>query len=814
MKLPLRLFYVLTFVLLSTPVVAQKYLNSQLTKLYRSSATDSGWIWIENELRGCHGFIAHTYIVQDEDYTKIENSFPETIIPVAILKKQQLITIHGEVYYDFFYRSKDQTGLTPDDLQQHTERVSLKVLWKNRLPLRVGFSSRQSNSNYQPNFFDPLIQLDRSRLASSFKQNLVNRLPENLRKQYDLGNLEQQLKAAKELLKKQKQEPPENLLQKKIRERERNYFDSLNKVKDSIALIENQKIGLEDVQDSINRYASGKLQKIKDEANRTDSFKLIEKIKEKKDSLSNQAEKIVVVKKQLVDSLVRKSKSEIDSLKSETLARTKPFKQKSDSVKHLVDSLQKQYDSLSRVVKAKIENVKQIVTNGSANDLMKLSKEQGINPDSVPLFQKLLLGIRTLALGRSQLDCSELTVSNISLTGINLEYNSGIYLAAAAGKVDYRFRDYYSFSKKRKNDQYVVVGRMGYGDIEKKAVIFSVYNGRKNQFQFNTPDSAGREPRITGYSVQIIIKKNKRSGVIAEYAKSTRAIDSRIASQKENALWKFNDQSNTGFSLMGFTSVPETHTELKGSYRSIGENFQSFNVFSQNVKQVSWNVYITQFLAKNKIQIDGGLRQNDFTNPVVQQNFKTTNVFKSIAVSVRVPKYPFIKMGYYPGTQEFRENSDRILQNIFYILNGTASHSYKISGLRANTIFSFTRYINQSTDSGFAQYRGATYFLSQTLNFKNAFVQGGLSLSKQPELSYHTIEAEAGFNRNKFSLSGGLQYSHVQKGTDYYAPQFRFSWTIPFIGIVQFQYSKTFLPTTTGSLFPIEYGRFTYQKTF
>lgn len=808
----------MTAVLLSTGTMAQQNSFSYQLKPYRILPADSGFIWIETAFVGCHSIILQKHFLAGIDYANSKNEVPDSLTSLIGTKRYPLIAVHGEVYYDFFYRSKDQTGLTPDNLQQHTERVSLRILWKNKIPLRVGFASRQSNSFYQPNFFDPLIQLDWSQLTHTYKQKLVSSIPSKLREQYDLDNLEKELAAAKAMMKSLPAKPKENSFQKLVREREKHYFDSVNHVKDSLVAMkgkgENLQTGLQSAKelDSTNSL-------------NIDSIGIARNLKNKKAGITKSIDSFYLNKKKnadslqsgvatRLDSLAAKAGSKIDSVKSRIASKTAPYQSKADSVKKLVDSLQSRYDSLRNIVKKRIDQAKQIVNGGSASDVMKLGKTYGINTDSISVFQSILLGIKSLSLGRSQLDYSELTVSNISLTGINLEYNSGIYLAAAAGKIDYRFRDYYSFSKKRKNDQYLIMGRIGYGDMEKKALIFSVFTGRKNQFQFNTPDSVGDEPKIIGYSVQLILKKNRRTGIIAEYAKSTRAIDRRVANQDGKALWKFNDQSNAGFSINGFTSIPETNTDIKGSYRSIGENFQSFNVFTQNVKQVSWNVYLTQHLVKNKIQIDAGLRHNDFTNPIVQQNFKTSNVFKSLAVSVRVPKYPFIKIGYYPGTQEFRENDDRILQNVFYILNGTASHNYKISGLKAYSLASFTRYINQSTDSGFALYRGATYYVLQNVSFRNGFLQAGFALNEQPDLTYRTLEAEAGFSRRRFSLSGGVQYHHVMGGKAYYSPQARFSWTIPVLGIVQFQYSKTFLPTTNGNLYPIEYGRFTYQKTF
>ncbi|MDB5245614.1 MAG: hypothetical protein JWQ40_8 [Segetibacter sp.] len=64
-------------------------------------------------------------------------------------------------------------------------------------------------------------------------------------------------------------------------------------------------------------------------------------------------------------------------------------------------------------------------------------------PDSVlPRGYKNLLGLRSFTIGRSVVDYSELSVKNISIKGIQVEYNPYYYYAFAPGFVDYRFRDF------------------------------------------------------------------------------------------------------------------------------------------------------------------------------------------------------------------------------------------------------------------------------------------------------------------------------------------------------------------------------------
>jgi hypothetical protein len=54
-------------------------------------------------------------------------------------------------------------------------------------------------------------------------------------------------------------------------------------------------------------------------------------------------------------------------------------------------------------------------------------------------------------------DYSELTVQNIIISGINIEYNPSYYAAFATGKIDYRFRDFLG-KYSNNNGQYITLG--------------------------------------------------------------------------------------------------------------------------------------------------------------------------------------------------------------------------------------------------------------------------------------------------------------------------------------------------------------------
>src|SRR6185503_16886475 len=104
----------------------------------------------------------------------------------------------------------------------------------------------------------------------------------------------------------------------------------------------------------------------------------------------------------------------------------------------------------------------------AGNRLNKKIQQYGMQ--SMPGWYRWLMGIRNFSVGRSAVNYSELTAKNVSVNGINFEYNSWYYLALTAGSVNYRFRDFVVNGIK-KVPQYLVLVRAGLGSLEKNYFI-------------------------------------------------------------------------------------------------------------------------------------------------------------------------------------------------------------------------------------------------------------------------------------------------------------------------------------------------------
>jgi len=410
---------------------------------------------------------------------------------------------------------------------------------------------------------------------------------------------------------------------------------------------------------------------------------------------------------------------------------------------------------------------------------------------------------------------SELTAWNISLTGFNMEYNSGVYSALGVGKIDYGFPYFKNRLNKRKS-QNLLIGRFGIGDKDSKAIIFSAFTGRKYNYGSAFTDTVSDQVNIIGYSLEALLKKDENNSISAELAKTTKPISGSFADNGNlHSLLNFSDRSNVGLSVKAQTLIKPTDTRLSGFYKRTGESFQSFSLFSYNTDQTSWLFKADQSFLRDRMNVVVMLRRNDFTNPFTEKSFKTSTVFKSFQLNLRIPRLPMLSAGYYPGTQLYIIDKDRIRENAYYILNGSLIHNYVVGSLPMITSIVYNSYSSKGTDSGFISYKGKSYIASQAIVLPKMRFQGSYMFSDQEQMKYYTLEGTGDFSLTKnIRAGGGTKYNRLVSGGIYWGKQAELSIDILKLGTLQLQYEKSYLPTIQQLLYPVESGRLSWLKYF
>jgi len=429
--------------------------------------------------------------------------------------------------------------------------------------------------------------------------------------------------------------------------------------------------------------------------------------------------------------------------------RANTAQQKAKQFLELYDKIQGEYT----VVKTYLDSVQQTIQKGieqcrryemlikdyqqgkaSPDQLQGILRQQTDFDVRVPDKYAWLMNVRNLALGRSSINSSELTTRNISLTGINFEYNSWYYVAVTAGMVDYRFRDFVVPGAK-KTPQYLYQLRLGVGRLESNYFILTGFYGKKQVF---TAVPGLSSMKVTGLSAESKWQISRNTYVIGEVAQSM-SPDFHANPAVNSKVWNWSDKTNKAYSIKGFSYLPRTQTWIEGMYKYSGANYQSFNSFQTNSAMLSWYVKGDQAFFKRQLRITASIRANDFSNPYILQNYKANTIFKSISANFHKRGWPYLTVGYMPMSQ-LTVIDNQIAENRFQTLNASLSHFYAISGQRQSTSLVYTKFYNNSNDSSLLYSNASNFFLGHTIFFQKFNGTINVTHSKSPNYEFNVME--------------------------------------------------------------------------
>ncbi len=419
------------------------------------------------------------------------------------------------------------------------------------------------------------------------------------------------------------------------------------------------------------------------------------------------------------------------------------------------------------MLKKKVKQFQQLI-NGNLNNpdnihaLEDMVKIYGLKDKRFKRLSAAITSVRTLAVGKTMPNFSNLTLKNTNVKGLNFEFNrNNLYLALAAGSVDFRVRDFV-YNGQRRVPQFVYAARIGYGVKEGNNLILTYFEGKK---QLYSGVSSGKSQNIKGISIatQLMLTKNHR--INAEFAQSASPALFNTNGNSEKPSLNFSDKNNQAWALQIKSYIPFTKTRFEGQYQHSGVNFQNFSNYRVNASANSWYLKGEQYLWKRKLQIVAALRKNDFSNPLILQRYNANTVFKNLTTTFRKRNWPVISVGYMPSSQ-YTVIDSTIYENHYQILNASVNHQYKIGTASASSAFMYNRFYNHVQDTGFVYYNANNFFFNQTIQF--SLYTENLSISHTENGVYISDVWDAGFvfkvlKRQSFGF--GVKINHMNTDT-------------------------------------------------
>lgn len=673
------------------------------------------------------------------------------------------IKVRGNIQYDFIYRSLVDTPFAQKDFTQHSMQTTMDVLIRNQYPFRVNLLSRRSNSPYFSDITDASVQFNRTMFLDQIKNDLRRKTGEMMKDGQD------QIQELERAYRLQQQE----LLQVRSWLQHPSRLYEIAAAKEKLA---QQLINKDSLLSVPNLPTAGALPSIPGKS----------KLLELKDSSLAAYEQ----KKKLLDSLELSLKKHEDKLRSAKKALQ-------DSVNTFKQEIAAIHDPAS---------------------LKKFVQKTKMRPEGLPKGWRVLGDVTNVGLGRTWIDYSELTVKNISLTGVNVEANPGrIYLAAAAGKINARFRDFV-IKDNHLPTQSLLVLRAGIGKKDRNNLVITWFNGKRAVFHSNSlPASSMATEKIMGISVESRFVIDERHVVVLETARSSFYPAGNQPRQREllNKIWDLKDGSNQAYSIKVNSDWPATATNISGYYRKMGEHFQSFNLQPMNVHQEAYQVKVQQGFWRKKLMLEAGIRKNDFSNPYSQSGVNSKTVFKSFLGTLRIPKYPTVSVGFYPSSQLTVLDNEVIVENQYNTLTAMISHAYRLNEVSMSTNGIHIRFYNQGADTGFIYYNASSWTLNHYIFWNKLQSQSGCTITGQQDLKVISLEQSFSYQlREWLNVSAGAKYNRVNKTNTLWGGLAGMTVVIPKTGTIQLQYDRSFLPGVARNLLPVDMGRVSFHRNF
>lgn len=676
--------------------------------------------------------------------------------------RKPFLKVHGNVMYDYYYQSGVDTPYQQKDIYQHTVTTSLDLTIRDQYPVRVNFTTARGNST----LFRNITGINMQYTNRDFKNLLWNKL-----QTWDASRIPQ------------------------------------------VKQLEMEKLHLE------SEYL--KLNQLKADLSSPAQLQRLVEAKERKlygwkDTLPGlEPDTLPRLNLNALFKYNGKSKPPSDSTLEEQYA----------AKKRQLDSLQKRYDyldSLYRAHRFEVANYKEDLTaklmaarnnQEMADELNKMNL-----PDTLlPKGYKTLLAIRSVGIGRTLVDYSELTAKDVSIQGVQAEYNPSWYAAIAVGGIDYRFRNYIVNSDAPK--QFLSLVRFGYGMKEGNHVYLTYYKGKKQVYNLNTGADSTAKPdyRIMGMALEGRWQLTKNLYLTGEVARSSLPYYQAEGNEsKLNTLFALNDHRNEAYAISANAFIPTTKTRLSGTYKVMGAGFQSFSLFTTGSKQIAWNARVDQPFFKQQLLVTAAVRRNDYSSQYLQADYNSNTIFKTIQATLRIRKYPVVTVGYYPSSQLTKLSDGTLMENTFYTLVGTLSHYYKVKQTTMNTLLSYTRFYNKQNDSGFVYFNTKNILLNHTMFAGRFTVQGTGSAALNDDYNLYGVDGNVQYNvRSWLDIGAGIKYSYQtvyelrQLG---YSANFRVR--IPYVGQIEMMTDKGFIPGAEKRLVSNNTGRITYTKIF
>lgn len=749
----------------------------------------------------CKGnyYTKHVYRLQALPVQVNPGTRQDTVLPRA------LPDIHGDVSYDFFYRSAPDTAYAGSDITQHSTRANIYATIGKTLPVVIHIATRHGNSGLLKNYTDVGIEFNGQTWQSELKENLKAKITEQIRQK----SLERCLYTG--LQKKY-------ALQQQLGQwlQSSRQIQQLMDIRQLVATMTGSATGAvyngEALEAGLKRALQDSFQNVVTyTAEKTNYTQWMHKGA----ALTGHLKNFSFVKKRRTSpvgiALLNDRQEKAIAYLKEYIATKEKYKEISEEVQHW----EEQYNKAKSAVRQAIDSARQRIDATNDPDLLQSQvKKYGLDSNRTYRRIKQLMAIKRFSIGRSMVDGSELSAKHISVTGINAVYNTRFYYAVTAGTVDYRYRNFI-MNRNRGTRQWLALASVGIGKKEGNSLVLTAYRGSEETAGFANNNVPLVSP-VQGITLEGKYYINRQNYIVAEIAKSSYPKNGllRGGTGRSAKLSSFSDRSNEAYSVQLFFAIPSAGTRIFGQYKYMGSNFQSFTVFNGGTQYSLWQLSADQYFFKRILFLTASVKNNEYNSPYAIYNYKSNTVFKSIRATLRMKNWPVIAAGYMPASQLSKTDSG-IMETRFNMIMATVGYAYRVNQYHVHVSAIYNKFFNDAAQQKFVYYNATTWILNHSITRQQLTLNTIISVARGTD--YSMISADKGIQCvvNKWMVAGGgLKLSRMNTQPVRWGYYGNAQLQLNKHGKLGISFDRSFLPGMSQTLLVSDMFRIIYFKTF
>lgn len=473
----------------------------------------------------------------------------------------------------------------------------------------------------------------------------------------------------------------------------------------------------------------------------------------------------------------------------------------------LMNELKEMEDSIARIRKRlteKLDSTGKAMTDMASTAKLKKMADESEGRDTKGDKMLDILMRTNIRLGKFLLNNSELTVTNIFLHGASIKYGDEKFVMLSGGVYDFAFRQMFNFRDQRRSLPRTTVFAVKFGKTDGQNLSAATFYTGKKIKRGSVNDEL---ETVAGVALERKFYFSPNFSFDVEVAKSTTLRNS--PSDKDRGTLKdlfgtFSSKTIGVYSALN-AYLPKTKTDIELGYRYWGQQFQSFNANQYFNPQNNFSGRLSQSLFKRRLSVSAGAKYTDFKSYGIASNMKTRTVFASFSSVLRIKRLPIISAGYYPGSQLYWFDQNRLYEYYYYIFNTSISHYFTPGRVPMQVVLTYTRFLNNYKDS-VVQAPQYYYNLFWTA-WKDKFSYSmNLSRSVTDQNRLHTIEGGLNYTGRIIKLGGSVKWNlmRAETGIGY---SFNTGISVKKIGTINFIYDRSFLPDRTGLFIPVSMGQ-------